>query len=81
MRKSSRRLFDAGLMILGLLLAVAVLNICLLCGATLLALAMTVITWLMCSLPVAVLIGHCALGEVCRTGPRSLPTCLVGPPA
>jgi hypothetical protein len=66
MRISSKRLFDTGLIVVGFLLAVAVLKVCLLCGATLLALALTVTTWLMCSLPVAMLIGHCALGEKCR---------------
>jgi len=63
MRDSSKRLFDAGLMVLGLVLAVAVLNICLLCGATLLALAMTVNRLANVLVAGAMLIGHCALGE------------------
>ena len=63
MRRSRKRLFDAGLMILGILLAIVVLRIALLCGATSRELATCVISWVMLSLPLAMLIGHCALGE------------------
>jgi len=63
MAKSTRRLFDAVLIAFGFALFVAALNIGLLHHASSLALAMSLITWLMCSLPVAVLIGHCALSE------------------
>jgi hypothetical protein len=63
MRRSRKRLFDAGLMILGILLTVVVLRIALLCGATSRELVTCVISWLTLSLPLAVLIGHCALGE------------------
>ena len=58
-----RRLFDAVLIVIGFGLIVAVLNIGLLHGASSLTLTMSLIAWLMCSLPVAALIGHCALSE------------------
>jgi hypothetical protein len=63
MTKSNWRLIDAVLAMAGCALLVAVLDLGLLHGASSLKLAMSLITWLMCSLPVAVLIGHCALGE------------------
>jgi len=63
MAKSARRLFDAVLIVLGFVLIVADLNIGWLHCVSSLTLAMSLITWLMCSLPVAVLIGHCALSE------------------
>jgi len=63
MTKSDRRLFDAALIVLGFVLIGAVVDISLLHGATSLRLAMSLITWLTCSLPVAMLIGHCALSE------------------
>ncbi len=63
MATSGRRLFDAVLIVLGLVLIVAVLNTGLLHGASPLTLTMSLITWLIFSLPVATLIGHCALGE------------------
>jgi hypothetical protein len=63
MTKSSRRLFDAVLIGLVFVLIVADLNIGRLHGASSLMLTMSLITWLMCSLPMAVLIGHCALSE------------------
>jgi hypothetical protein len=63
MTKARRRLFDTGLILLGCVLAVAALIVGLPLGAAARMLAMSVITWLMCSLPVAILIGHCALGE------------------
>jgi hypothetical protein len=48
---------------LGLVLIVAALDVSVLRGAPTLRLAISLITWLSCSLPVAVLIGHCALSE------------------
>ena len=63
MTKSDRRLFDAALIVLGFVLIGVVLDISLLHGTTSLRLAMSLITWLLCSLPVAMLIGHCALSE------------------
>ena len=63
MRRSRRRLIDAGLIILGYLFTIVVIWTALLCGATSLELATCVCAWLMLSLPLAVLIGHCALGE------------------
>jgi hypothetical protein len=63
MTKSDRRLFDAALIVLGFVLIGVVADISLLHGTTALRLAMSLITWLMCSLPVAMLIGHCALSE------------------
>jgi len=63
MTTSDRRLFDAALIVLGIALVAAVLDIGLLHGATSLRLAMTVIAWLMSSPPLAMLIGHCALSE------------------
>lgn len=41
----------------------AILDISVSPGATTLRVAMTLIIWLICSLPVAMLIGHCALSE------------------
>jgi hypothetical protein len=63
MRRSNKRLFDAVLFILGFLLTVAVFNLVLLHGVASRMLATTLLTWLMWSVPVAVLIGHCALSE------------------
>jgi hypothetical protein len=63
MRRSRRQLLDVGLIILGYLFAVVVVWTALLCGATSLELATCVCAWLMLSLPLAILIGHCALGE------------------
>jgi uncharacterized membrane protein len=63
MRGSRRRLFDSGLILLGLTLAAAIMDISLLHGAASRMLAMTLVTWLMCSLPLAMLIGHCTLSE------------------
>jgi len=51
------------LIVIGFGLIVAVLNIGLPHGASSLTLTMSLIAWLMCSLPVAALIGHCALSE------------------
>lgn len=45
------------------MLIVAVLNLGVLHGATSRMLATSLLTWLMCSLPAAILIGHCALSE------------------
>ena len=61
MRRSNKRLFDAVLFILGFVLAVAVLNVVVLHSETSRMLATSLLTWLMWSVPVAVLIGHCAL--------------------
>ncbi len=63
MAKSVRRLFDAVLIALGFVLIVADLTIGRRYGASPLTLAMSLITWMMYSLPMAVLIGHCALSE------------------
>ena len=63
MAKSARRLIDAVLIVLGFGLIVADLDVGRLHGASSLTLAMSLVTWMMCSLPVAVLIGHCALSE------------------
>jgi hypothetical protein len=63
MRRSNKRLFDAVLFILGFVLAVAVLDVVVLHSETSRMLATSLLTWLMWSVPVAVLIGHCALSE------------------
>jgi len=63
MAKTARRLFDTALIVLGFVLIVADLNIGRRHGVSPLTLAMSLITWMMCSLPMAVLIGHCALSE------------------
>jgi hypothetical protein len=63
MRRSNKRLFDGVLFVLGFALTVAVLDIGLLHGATSRMLITSLFTWLMWSVPVAVLIGHCALSE------------------
>ena len=63
MKRYGRRLFDAALIGSGFVLIVVVLNLVVLHGATPLTLATILLVWLMCSLPVAVLIGHCALSE------------------
>jgi hypothetical protein len=63
MRRSNRRLFDATLFVLGFALTIAVLDLGLLHGPTARMLATSLLTWLMWSVPVAVLIGHCALSE------------------
>ena len=63
MKFSGRRLFNAVLIGLGFLLIAVVLNLAVLHFATSHMLAMITLVWLMCSLPAAVLIGHCALGE------------------
>ncbi len=56
-------MFDAVLIVLGFVLIVADLSVGRLHGASSLTLAMSLVTWLTCSLPIAVLIGHCALSE------------------
>jgi len=63
MRRSNKRLFDSVLFILGFVVTIAVLDGGLLHGATSRMLATSLLTWLMWSVPVAVLIGHCALSE------------------
>jgi hypothetical protein len=63
MRRSNKRLFDAVLFLLGFALTVAVLGGGLLHGATSRVLATSLVAWLMWSVPVAMLIGHCALSE------------------
>jgi hypothetical protein len=63
MKLSGRRLIDAVLIGLGFVLIVAVLDLGVLHGATSRMLATSLLTWLMCSLPAAILIGHCALSE------------------
>ena len=63
MQLSGRRLFDAALIGLGFVLIVVVLNLAVLPFATSHMLATIMLVWLMCSLPAAVLIGHCALSE------------------
>jgi uncharacterized membrane protein len=60
---SKRRLFDSALTLLGLALAAAVLGIGLLPRPTSHMLAMSLATWLMCSMPLAMLMGHCTLSE------------------
>jgi hypothetical protein len=61
MRGFRRRLFDSGSIFLGPAVIAAVLDISLLHGAAPRVLAMSLISWLILSLPLAVLIGHCAL--------------------
>ena len=63
MRRSNKRLVDAGLFLLGFVLVVAILDTVLVHGALARMLATSVFTWLSWSVPVAVLIGHCALSE------------------
>jgi hypothetical protein len=63
MGMSDKRLFDAVLIVLGCVVLIVVADVRLLHGATSVALAMGLILWLTASLPVAVLIGHCALSE------------------
>jgi hypothetical protein len=63
MRRTNRRLFDAVLFVLGFMLAVAVLDLVVLRSETSRMLATTLLTWLTWSVPLAVLIGHCALSE------------------
>jgi predicted membrane protein len=63
MRRSNKRLFDAVLFVLGFALTVALFDEVLLHGATSRMLATTLLTWLMWSVPLAILIGHCALSE------------------
>jgi hypothetical protein len=63
MSKASKRLFDIGLIAVGFVLAVATTNIGMFPNAASRVFAMSLITWLLCSLPLAVLIGHCALSE------------------
>jgi hypothetical protein len=62
MKLSGRPLFDAALIGLGFVLIIAVLDLAVLHGTSRM-LATSLLTWLMCSLPVAMLIGHCALSE------------------
>jgi hypothetical protein len=63
MRRSNKRLFDAVLFLLGFVLAVAVLDVVVLHSETSRMVATSLLTWLTWSVPVAVLIGHCALSE------------------
>ena len=63
MRRSRKRLFDAVLFLLGFVLAVAVLDVVVLHSETSRMVATSLLTWLTWSVPVAVLIGHCALSE------------------
>lgn len=63
MSRSNKRLFDIGLIVMVCVLTVAALDLGLLPGAASHLLAMSLISWLMCSLPVAMLMGHCALSE------------------
>jgi len=63
MFNSRKRWFDTALIALGFVLFVAVLDRGLLHGATSRIVATSLLTWLMCSLPAAILIGHCALSE------------------
>jgi hypothetical protein len=63
MNKPNKRLFDAGLIMFGGMLTIAALDIGVLHSPTMRVLATSLITWLMCSLPVAMLAGHCALSE------------------
>ncbi len=63
MKRYGRRLFDAALIASGFVLIVVGLNLVVPHGATPLMVATILLVWLMGSLPVAVLIGHCALSE------------------
>ena len=63
MTKAGKRLLDLGLLTFGFLLAVALLNVDRLGAGASRVVAISVIGWLMTSLPLGVLIGHCALRE------------------
>ena len=63
MTKAGKRLFDLGLLLFGFLLVVALLNVDRMAAGASRVVAISVIGWLMTSLPLGVLIGHCALGE------------------
>lgn len=63
MTKAGKRVFDLMLTIFGFLLVVALLNVDRLHGGASRVVAISVIGWLMTSLPLGVLIGHCALSE------------------
>ncbi len=63
MRRPNKRLLDAVLFVLGFALILALFDVVLLHGATARMLATSLLTWLMWSVPVAMLIGHCALSE------------------
>jgi hypothetical protein len=63
MNKAGRRLLDLGLLLVGFVLTVALLNLDRLHGETSRVIAISLIGWLMTSLPIGVLIGHCALSE------------------
>ncbi len=63
MTKADKRRFDLGLLVFGFLLVVALLNVDRLTVGASRVVAISVIGWLMTSLPLGVLIGHCALSE------------------
>lgn len=63
MSKAGKRVFDLGLVVFGFLLIVALMNVDRLQGGATRVVAISVIGWLMTSLPLGVLIGHCALSE------------------
>lgn len=63
MSKAGKRLFDLGMLVFGFALVVALLNLDRFTSGTTRVIAVSVIGWLMTSLPLGVLIGHCALSE------------------
>lgn len=63
MTKTGKRLFDVGLTLFGFLLVVALFNVDRLANPASRVIAVSVIGWLMTSLPLGILIGHCALSE------------------
>jgi hypothetical protein len=63
MTKAGKRLLDLGLLVFGFLLVMALLNIDRMTAGASRVVAISVIGWLMTSLPFGVLIGHCALSE------------------
>jgi hypothetical protein len=63
MTKAGKRLLDLGLLLFGFLLVVALLNVDRMAAGASRVVAISIIGWLMASLPLGMLIGHCALGE------------------
>ena len=63
MSKVSKRLFDVSMLLFGFLLIVALMNVDHFTTGTTRVIAFSVIGWLMTSLPLGVLIGHCVLSR------------------
>jgi hypothetical protein len=63
MTKAGKRIFDLGLLLFGFLLVIALFGVDRVHDGTTRVVAISIIGWLMTSLPLGMLIGHCALSE------------------